>query len=229
MNEIQRFQLKEKVRMSFYRHRGLVSGVIEDLKEQGIDVKDKFVKSAIEDLKKHMDSTIKNDLSYLIMHELWSGHKEQDIKLSEGDNALSKYMTFEASVCCNAPVVRKMEGGEERLYCGRCKKMTPGTWERPDLAIYGMRLKIDEQKRKHSEKLVEFAKAMGFTNSEQATIIKQNNLIIQQEAESNRRHVDSAMLDPEVVKRVEELPPQDKDYFARELEKHIVDDDNKPE
>lgn len=218
MTGIEKFKRDEGIRGALYRHKGDVVAIANEL-----DIDIKIVRKVVKELKEKLDGDIKFNLAYMIMTKITEGYSQVESILGERFSALTKFATYEGSLCCSKPIYKRDEGDEVVKRCGKCNKLVIETHIVPNLAVYRMIHDYGKQLDTHYEALVDFAKEMGFTASEGNTLIRQNNLIITDGVDYKKaKEVVSTVVDEELLQDIDKLTPQERRHVAQKIEHRIL-------
>jgi len=221
---IEKFKMTEKIKLSYLRHRGNVTEVVE---ETGYPME--LVKKAIAKIKKQGERNVAVLISNTLMSHLMLGYESRVTNLMAMVKNLEGRDRNKVSICCDSPVRRIITSEEyghedyECLECGLRAEIKILDKE----SILNIKIKLFEQLREEDKCLTEFADKMGYTNRENPPppIIQKNNvLVIKSDKGSGMTDKDT-----EIVQDYSKLPPMERERHVEKLRNEIIDIDGQIE
>jgi hypothetical protein len=219
MTGIERSQLENKICLSAYKHRGDVDAVI---KETGAN-KD-YVLKTLKKLKKTIDTDVKFNLAYMIMGSVWTGFNQIEATMGEAFSKLQEEMYVELTVCCHWRTYVAVVEERTVIKCGKCDRLRTSEqlYLAPNMEIFAMMAKYDDQLRKHYECLIKYSEAMGFTAEKgPSTVIKQNVILVN---DDKKLPAAPDCLSGDEVKAIEEMLPVERDMMIKRVESKVLED-----
>ena len=228
-DSLQKLELENKARLLFFKHRGDVSKVVEDLKAEyenevsnvGERITVDFVKKVIDKFKKQQKI---NDpyVATWILEYVFMGTKQREVLWDIDDQQLEEYKFFYRSACCDgATESRTNDKGEECFVCLKCEKIC-NVYRIPNLDVFELRRKIRTEKRNDEKQLVTAIDSLGF-GSEKPPIFKQNNYqLIVGDKEASRKRVKSLTReDQQMIQDVKQLAPIDREIVISRIRQKL--------
>jgi len=230
---LQKLEWENTTRMLFFKHRGDLPRILEDLKNRYKDELDnvdeeitiEFVRKVIDKFKKQQKA---NDpyVAINIMDFVLMGTKQREVLWDIDDQKLEEHEFFYRSACCEAMArSHTNDKGEACFVCLKCGKAC-NAFRQPDLAVIELRRRLRVEKRKDEEQLVKAAECLGF-GGEKAPIFKQqvNQVVIDGKREIEARRVTSKEVrrlpssDQQLIESTENMDPRDRETIRKQLEK----------
>jgi len=216
---IKKFNLDNRIALSFYKHRGDVEAVAEEIR-----VELPYVKKITSKLKRKIKRDVASHLAMSIMSEIWMGYKQRVEILSECVNELRGAESAEVSLCCSAPVRVNQDGSEFPSTCLKCGNPTH-THVIHKTSIYSTIQKFVSELREESKHLGEFAKMMGFTLVDMTPppqqVYKQNIIVLGSEGK------DLSTEDRQRVMEVDQMTGMERQTVRRKIERSVVEGETK--
>lgn len=202
---IQKFRLEEKIRFSYFKHLGDVVAVADELE---LDLA--FVKKICGKIKKKCDRDVNYFVASNITGYILMGFHQRTQYYREWLNYFRDKKKARISLCCKAPVREHEWDGETHYICLKCEKDC-GTKIVDNLEIFDAEMRVLEELRIESEKLVEASDKMGYTLKEapQVTKVTQYNIGLSGEMK-------------EVASSVKDLRPTDRRKLITSIEKKLL-------
>jgi len=222
MTGIERSQLENKICLSAYSRRGDIEKIVKDT-----GATKEFVQKTLKKLKKTIDTDVKFNLAYMIMGSVWTGYNQIEATKGEAFSSLQDDMYIRVSICCNRRTYVDVVDEQKLVKCGKCDRLRTSEqlYQAPNMGIFGMMAKYDDQLRKHYETLIKFAESMGFTAEKgPSTVIKQNNVILVDDSKKLAAAPDC--LNESEIQEIEEMLPVERDRLIKRIESKVMDDDN---
>jgi len=229
-NSLQELKWENTARLLFFKHRGDLVRVLEDLQvkyEHEVEnVKERitldFVKKVIDKFKKQQKV---NDpyVATWVMEYIFMGTKQREVDWQLDDQELEEFKFLYRSVCCDKATEQEktQDTREEYFVCLECKKRCD-VYRIPNLDIFEVKRRIRIEKRKDEEQLVKAVDTLGLTG-EKAPIIRQTNyqfITGRAEIGGGRKRVESLPIeDQKLLKGLDDMDPRDRETVRKQLEK----------
>jgi len=203
---IEKFMFEEKLRLCIIKHRGNTLAVSNELSLLA-DLVQKYVKKMegkwSRDVSFHMASSI--------MSQLLLGHDSRIYHLQKCLEYLDGKEESKVSKCCGFLYEERKPRRITHTFCLKCgEKCFVETIDRA--AIYKLKFRTLELLRDEDAHLVEFAKNMGFANPDMpAPPVVRNQVLIVSNKENDK-----------FVKNASSLSPMDREKLRKQLQEHIL-------
>jgi len=216
-NSLQKLEWENTTRLLYFKHRGNLAKVVEDLRAKYEDEVDNvgdrlsvaFVEKVIKKFKKEQKA---NDpfVASWIMEYILMGTKQREILWDIDEQELEEYKFLYRSACCDAATVSRINDKEEvHFICLKCEKIC-NVYRVPNLEIFNLRKQIRVQKRQDEAQLVKAADNLGF-GSEKAPIIKKTyNQVVLQGGTKRKQIASLTKEDKEFVEDIKKMSPMDR-------------------
>lgn len=177
-DSLPKLEFENKTRLLFFKHRGDVPKIIQDLREtyDTLDNVDEritvtYVKKIIDKFKrqqrKNCPYVATNIMDYVLM-----GTKQREQLWSTDNQELEPFRFSYFSGCCDAMTKRLLDSkGEECFTCLKCDKICQ-VYRLPNYRTFELQRKLRVEKRKDEEHLVKAVDSLGF--GQEKTPIQKN-------------------------------------------------------
>lgn len=232
-NSLQKLKLENTVRLLFFKHRGDLSAIIKELRDQYGDTVPNsderitvvYVKKIINKLKKQqrMNSP---QIAVNIMDYVFMGTKQREQLWDVNNQELEAHKFYYLSGCCDAMTRSNTDvEGEQRFTCLKCGERCQG-YRMPDLRIFELQRKLTIEKRKDEDHLVKAVDSLGF-GAEKAPIVKNyqsfNQLITSGPAAPKKITAKEIKQLPDgerkLIVDMENMDPRDRETIRKDIER----------
>jgi len=226
-NSLGELRLENLIRLLFFKHRGDVVRIIEDIKSKYDDevessLKDRispaYVQKKIDKFKRQQKENSPFVAAW-IMEYVFMGTKQRELLWHTNDEELEAYKFLYRSACCDRAAEQRTNTttNEPFFVCLKCQRACE-VYRIPNLDVFELQRKIRTEQRKDEEQLTTAVDALGF-GGEKPPIIRQNNFNLIQG--SDRKQIDSK--DVGTVHDIKQLPPMDREVIASKLRRKLDD------
>lgn len=219
MDERQLVNLQDRIRLSYYRHRGNKFHVADEL-HIPVEEVEKVEKQLIaEENKDHKIRVANSFMKHVLM-----GHQQRIQRLEDLMHTLEGEDKSRVSLCCGAPVsVTVSDDGKTNIYtCLKCNGVNCNTTLKIQHGVIQKKQSIIRSLRDEDKHLIEFAEKMGYTNRDETpdTVIRntQNILVVGKDGLTED--------DVETIKEIENLTPKEREKIRKRIEQKILDVDS---
>lgn len=207
MDNIEKFRLESKIRVAFFKHRGDVVRIADEL---GIDIR--YIEKIVCKIKRRKKRDVSYWLATSIMELIHIGFTQRTLRLSNFCNELENERYAEVSMCCSEPV--KREQSDSTPKCLKCdKECRTKTVSRAGVITLIDKLHISL--REEEKQLADFAVKMGFLGKEELPkppIVKQDVFVL------------GGGVDRKIVDGIDELSPMEGERLRKSLETAITEE-----
>lgn len=226
---IEKLEWENKTRLLYFKHRGDLSRILADLREQFPNVEntgDRFTAEFVNKIIKKFKRQHKvNDLyvSSHIMEYVFMGTKQREINWQLDDDILEEYCFVYKSGCCDAATELRSNHENEPIFtCLKCDKIC-NVYRKPDLEMLEFRRKIRVEKRNDEASLVQAIDKLGF-GGPKPPVVKNYNNIVQIPSAPKKKKIKSVEVkelpegDQNLIKNMDEMNSRDREAVRKQLE-----------
>jgi hypothetical protein len=208
-NSLEQIKLESAITVAFYKHRGDVSAIAQELQ-----ISFDYIRRVTDKLRRKMKRNVSVDISVSIMQTLWMGYLQRTSYLNECLAQLKGKEVAEVSLCCNKPVKWTDTGDQRICMCLKCGKSTHiHTIQKKE--IYELIRLFSVELREEDKNLVDFADKMGFTFAEKPPVIKEGPVFV-------LGNMSIAEDDKSIVSKFENMKPIEREKIRKELEQNLL-------
>lgn len=210
MNNINKYKLEEEIRLSYYKHRGNLLAVSNDL-----NVPLAEVKRVGEKMQRRDRRDVSCVMARTLMEHIMLGHSQRIQHLIDLLHKIEKAELTIVSVCCKAPVESKLKYKKLEYTCLMCNKICKV--KKPDFSEFtNIRFSVLRELRVEDKSLISFAEKMGYTEAIPAPVhnIQQNVLYVEKDRKLSSEG-------KALVEEVANLPPVDRERLRKSIEKRM--------
>lgn len=211
---IEKFKLDEKIHLYYLKHRGNVIAVAEEL---NIDLG--YVKKIAKKIKVRSERDTNYFVANHIMEYILLGSEQRKFHYQQLLNQLENDVVSFISSCCKS-TFDTTEGEDEDYYtCDKCGQ-TCKVVKKIQFGVVDKLKDTLEELRLEDEALIKAAEKLGYTNVDPAPVTKvtQHNIIL-----SGKNSQNQVNIDPELIRKAEELSGTDREQVRRALTRKIID------
>lgn len=193
-NQITKFQLEEKIRRLYFKHRGNLNAIIE---ETGLD--EEYIRKVTNRIRKKFKHDVSFEIACFVTEALLSGREQRLVILEDRLREILQKKSV-VSLCCGYPIAIHEYGGSTWFRCKKCQQNCETT--ETDQVNDNTLIKFIDRMRKEDELIGKFLATMGI-------IAKNPDLPIE---EGRKNLPENPTIDIEVE---EELPPAEQKLIQK--------------
>jgi len=210
------------VRKLYLRFKGDVHAVS---RETGTSVKD--IRVICKTYKGVIESKTDKTVPEQILKQVMFGQQERLHSLREMHDKLFSMCYGFKSACCGAFI----ESALVTMGKGTCPKCDADNGVLPyiDTELYRELLRVISSMRMEDASLGKFLSTLGYTIETDANKLS-NVFVIQNNLPEDKkpRRIESTVIDAEIVEQAESLSPKDREKLRKDLERTIMEQENRP-
>lgn len=207
-NGIEKQKLENQIRLSYYKHRGDVFAISQELQ-----VPEEYVIKIAKKIKNRQKRDADFLISSTIMEHLILGSNQRNKTLTELLAKLDKHLEKEVSHCCYATIEVRAVASATANFCSECGQRC-SIENRLDTECVTLVNETIENLRGEDDSLVKFADKLGFTNKEE----QPTNKITQYNISLNNGKVDE-----NIQKDILKLSGAERTQLRKSIESAIID------
>lgn len=209
MSNIERQKLDNKILLCFYKHRGDIFAISQEL-----GVPEDYIQKITKKIKNRQKRECDFLISSTIMEHLMMGTNQRTKALSDILARLDRHIESYVSACCEAPFTVRTELATTPTYfCSSCTEMCRVICKLDKECVTLVNETITNL-RDEDDAIVKFADKLGFTNKEEQpqTKITQYNINV------------AGQLDEGTKQDVQKLTHAERNKLRRTIENRLLDE-----
>lgn len=208
MSSLEKFKIKEKIKLCYLKYRGNVLKVAE---ATGYDVE--YIRRQIRKLKKEEERDVSVMISNNLTQTILFGYQQRITYLQDMLDNMENLENFYSSDCCGVPV----DNSGETPLCPKCNRECRKVIV-DKAGIYTMKQKLIEMLRDEDTALVGFAEKMGYTNAPPPPPAVRQNILVM----GGGKDAKLSEGEKNILTEVAQMRPHDREAIRKSIEHKII-------